>query len=352
MDQAMTPAAPPARSGRHRAKKWLSQIVGLLISVACLTFVFRQLQLAQLRSALTSLHWPHVAAGIASLACGYLLRIKRWAFMLNVAGAMVTSWRCAAPFLGSITLNNVLPFRAGDFIRVLIFPQMLGVRRLTASASLLLERLIDLLTLLLSLGLGLWLDPRSSLPSWLGRGAMLLAAAGSLTLITIVLLGTPVRKIIKKMQIACEVRGNARLINILGLTHDLLAAIDAMARLPALGYLLALSILIWTFESGLFWALLSDIGLRSGAAAALTVMAMVTLSTLLPSSPGYVGPFHLAAYSAASMLGASAAQAAIFAMLAHLGVWLPTTLAGSLAILLNPRLFNARPPHFLKRRSS
>jgi hypothetical protein len=42
------------------------------------------------------------------------------------------------------------------------------------------------------------------------------------------------------------------------------------------------------------------------------------------------------------MLGGSSAQAASFAVLAHLGVWLPTTLAGGIAILVNPGLFKAR----------
>jgi uncharacterized membrane protein YbhN (UPF0104 family) len=70
-------------------------------------------------------------------------------------------------------------------------------------------------------------------------------------------------------------------------------------------------------------------------------MAITTLSTLVPSSPGYVGPFHLAAFTAVSMLGGSDAQAASFAVLVHLALWIPTSLVGALAIWSRPQLFRA-----------
>jgi hypothetical protein len=70
-------------------------------------------------------------------------------------------------------------------------------------------------------------------------------------------------------------------------------------------------------------------------------MSIATLSTLVPSSPGYVGPFHLAAFTAVSLIGGTAAQAGSFAVLAHLALWLPTTAAGAIAILFRPELFRS-----------
>jgi len=62
--------------------------------------------------------------------------------------------------------------------------------------------------------------------------------------------------------------------------------------------------------------------MQANVALAVTIMAIATLSTLIPSSPGYVGPFHLAAFFAIKILGGSAEQATSFAVLAHLSVWL------------------------------
>ena len=59
----------------------------------------------------------------------------------------------------------------------------------------------------------------------------------------------------------------------------------------------------------------------------------------MPSSPGYVGPFHLAAFTAVSLVGGTVDQAASFAVIVHLALWLPTTIAGMIAIGMDPELF-------------
>ena len=112
-----------------------------------------------------------------------------------------------------------------------------------------------------------------------------------------------------------------------------------MSRIPVLLATFLFSMLVWVGEAGLFLALLRGLKLNVGVAFAVVVMAIATLSTLVPSSPGYIGPFHLAAFTAVSMLGGNSAQAASFAVVAHLGLWLPTTVAGALAMLFNPKLF-------------
>ena len=68
-------------------------------------------------------------------------------------------------------------------------------------------------------------------------------------------------------------------------------------------------------------------------------MALSTLATLAPSSPGYIGPFHFAASTAIVILGGEEILAAAFALIAHLCVWVPTTLLGIIAMLVNPTLF-------------
>jgi uncharacterized membrane protein YbhN (UPF0104 family) len=115
-----------------------------------------------------------------------------------------------------------------------------------------------------------------------------------------------------------------------------------MGSLQAMVRVVLLSAIVWAGEAGLFWAMFQGLDLHASYASALMVMAIATLSTLVPSSPGYVGPFHLAAFAAVRALGGSDAQAASFAVLSHLSLWLPTTVAGGIAILLNPKLFASR----------
>ena len=53
----------------------------------------------------------------------------------------------------------------------------------------------------------------------------------------------------------------------------------------------------------------------------------------LAISPGYFGTFHVFAMMAAQAFGASASDAAAFAIVTHLLHWLPVTLTGVAALL-------------------
>lgn len=335
MDATHSSATVTRTAGR---KSWGRQVLGVLISLVCLALVFRRVDFAALKLALVEFRWHFLALGLASLAVDYAARIERWAVMLRAAGAQIRTPVCIAPFLGSITLNNVLPLRAGDLVRALVFPSAIGVSRVTATASLVFERLVDLLTLLLSLGIGLLISPMP-LPEWIGKTVIAAAVVGVVTLAIIIAFGRPLTALLEHIAVRFEQRrGIAKLVR---LGASLVGQISSMGSLRTMLRVLLLSAIVWAGEAGLFWAMFQGLELRVGYPSALMVMAIATLSTLVPSSPGYVGPFHLAAFAAVRALGGADAQAASFAVLAHLSLWLPTTVAGVIAILLNPKLFAA-----------
>jgi len=320
-----------------RSKK--RHFIGIVITCICLTFIVVQIDLDELRAALSQFKWPYLFLGVASLAAGYVMRIFRWWVMLRAAGADIRPMACAAPFLGSIALNNVLPARLGDVIRALVFPTAIGLGRVTSAGSLFMERLVDLMTLLACLALGLVFSTFTNAPEWVGRSAIGLALTGGITLALMFLFSGHVANWCGRMADDHHSSDRKLRVRIFATLRDLFRGLAAMSRLPVLIALFLLSLLVWAGESGLFWALLQGFGFDAGPAFAVSVMAITTLSTLVPSSPGYVGPFHVAAYAAVSMFGGTPGLAASFAVLSHLGLWLPTTIAGVLAILFNPDLF-------------
>jgi uncharacterized membrane protein YbhN (UPF0104 family) len=128
----------------------------------------------------------------------------------------------------------------------------------------------------------------------------------------------------------------------LGIAIDIFAGMHCMVAWKTLGILLAMSIAAWSAEAGLFWALLLGMGLHAGFTAGIAIMALATLATMVPSTPGYFGPFHLAAFSMLTLLDALPADAAVFAVLVHLSLWAPTTVAGAIAIWLNPQMLRSK----------
>jgi uncharacterized protein (TIRG00374 family) len=326
-------ALPAKRAG------WFKHAIGLAITVLCVVVIARRVNLHEVLDALEHFHWPSLVLGIAFLAAGYCLRVLRWSILLGASGAPVTFRNCLAPFLGSIALNNVLPLRVGDLVRALVFPGAMGVSKTFAASSLVMERLIDLMTLLCCLAIGLFAIRTAVVPPMIAHSAVSLAIGGGVTLALGLLFSGAIGGLLAR-QAAMR---TGRLAGVLATIAQLFHGFAAMARPQVLVRVFPVSMLVWAGESGLFYFVMLGFGLPATPVMALLVMAIATLSTLVPSSPGYVGPFHLAAFAAISLVGGTAAQAGSYAVLCHLALWLPTTLAGAVAIWSRPGLFrNAR----------
>ncbi|AHM71361.1 TIGR00374 family protein [Yersinia hibernica] len=324
----------------NKRRNWPKYLIGATITVLCLVIIARQVNISEVIAALENFQWEYLAMGIASLAFGYSLRIFRWALMLSATGTKIKCSTCAAPFLGSIALNNILPLRLGDVVRAFVFPSAMGISKTVATTSLIMERLIDLMTLLGCLAIGLVILSGTHLPPLIAESAVTMAIVGGVTLILGFLFSGSLARYITKIALRrSSSNGPDRLYKLLVIVSDLLSSFEVMSRPKVLFYIIIISMFVWVGESGLFYFLLVGFNFNATPAVAVVVMSIATLSTLVPSSPGYVGPFHLAAFAAVSMLGGTAAQAGSYAILSHLALWLPTTLAGAIAILMKPELF-------------
>ncbi len=326
----------------NKKRNWAKYLIGPTITVLCLVIIVRQINIAEVISALESFQWEYLTMGIASLALGYSLRIFRWAMMLSATGTNI-KWRiCAAPFLGSIALNNVLPLRLGDVVRAFVFPSVMGISKTIATTSLIMERLIDLMTLLGCLAIGLLTLSGTHLPPLIAESAVTMAVVGGTALILGFLFSGSLAKYINHIASRrASSKGPDRIYKLLVVASGLLSSFEVMSRPKVLFSIIIISMFVWVGESGLFYFLLVGFDFDATPAVAVVVMSIATLSTLVPSSPGYVGPFHLAAFAAVSMLGGTATQAGSYAILSHLALWLPTTLAGAIAILMKPELFRS-----------
>ncbi|MDL2402699.1 lysylphosphatidylglycerol synthase transmembrane domain-containing protein [Rhizobium mayense] len=321
---------------------WVRHVVGAGITLICIGAIAWQINAKDVLDAIEHFRWVYLVFGIASLAADYALRILRWSIMLRAAGVAATFENCAAPFLGSITLNNILPLRLGDVVRALVFPKAMGAAKTTAASSLVMERLIDLMTLLLCLTLGLAAATAAAIPPSLIETAVLMAVVGGLVLSLGFLFSGNLAQFFNHLgqRAPAEARSGPLSKVSIGLS-GLFGSFEAMSRPAVLVKLILISMLIWVGEAGLFYFVLLGFGVEAKISTALLVMALATLSTLVPSSPGYIGPFHLAAFFAISLTGGSTALAGSYAVLVHLALWIPTTVAGAVAIWMSPALFRA-----------
>ncbi|WP_051555199.1 lysylphosphatidylglycerol synthase transmembrane domain-containing protein [Legionella fairfieldensis] len=321
-----------------KTQKYIRYITGAFITIACLTLIARQINGKTIVGAIRQFEWAYLLIGLSFLILGYCCRIIRWAWMLRTAKATIKITSCVAPFLGSIAMNNLLPLRCGDLMRAFVFPAAIGISKATATSTVVMERLIDLLTVLVCLTFGLWIVKEIQLPEWVANLLISLGAVGACTLILVLFFS---KKLAGYFYAVSLQTTQSRWATWFEAIYSVLNGFVALARTKTFLNLLSFSLLIWLSDAGLFWSLLKGFKLEVNLPMAMIVMAITALSTLIPSLPGYIGPFHLASFTAISLLGAIPEKAASFAILAHLALWLPTTLAGSISLLITPQLLNS-----------
>jgi hypothetical protein len=90
---------------------------------------------------------------------------------------------------------------------------------------------------------------------------------------------------------------------------------------------------VWLFEAGLFALLLRAFSIASPMRSGVLAMAVTNLGILVPSSPGFVGPFHFFCQQTLMSQGASAELALSAAIAIHLAFYIPVTFWGAVALL-------------------
>jgi uncharacterized protein (TIRG00374 family) len=315
-------------------KKWVRPIVGFAVTALFVWLLTLQVDARLLRVAFARLSPAYALLGVTFLAAGYFLRIVRWWRLLRVLDSEVRVSACVWPFLVSVAANNLLPFRAGDALRVVGFRRELRAPAMRVLGTLVIERLLDLTMLLAIFFTALLGVPAGVVPEAFVRVAALLAGVTAAALIGLVLFAGHARQlagwILARPVVPSEAAARLapHLDNLLGTL--------GMLKSPLLSLqLLGLSAAVWAFEGLVFVTVAAALHVGGAATAPWFALALGTLATLLPSSPGYVGTFDYFAVLGLTAYGADRETATAFAVVVHLVLWLPLTLAG-LTYFLQP----------------
>jgi uncharacterized protein (TIRG00374 family) len=175
-------------------------------------------------------------------------------------------------------------------------------------------------------------------PSWIVQATAIAAVIGSAGTGALVVVG-PGRLVRLTRRVVGYLPVAARAEPILRRLDDFARGIDRPSRSPAVVVAVFVSAACWMLDATTFWLVARSIGVQVSPAAALLIGAVTVLGTALPSAPGYVGTFDLAAATTAQALGVSAAPALALAVLAHAMTVLPTAGGGAVSLLaMNARL--------------
>src|SRR5438874_2059321 len=141
--------------GSHRSttfsRRLVGTSVGLAISAVALYFAFRGTSLDVLLAALRTTRLIPLLLAVALAAMSNLVRAIRWRALFPADAGIPLRYYFTSMMIGYLG-NNVLPARAGDVIRIVLFGKRTGVGISRTAATLVVERVMDAATLLAILG--------------------------------------------------------------------------------------------------------------------------------------------------------------------------------------------------------
>lgn len=315
-------------------KKALRLLLGIGLAVIFVWLIVRQIDVEQIKQAFHNADPLWIAAALAAFVVGYSCRIERWRVMLSLDNPGL-KWRgCAGPLLGSFATNNVLPFRAGDVLRSFAFNRRLGTSSGAVIATLFVERLLDMLMVLVILGAALaFFGMDSSRFAGVGSTVLVVGAAAILMALLFPHFFAPVALAAGRL-LARFVPGVGD--KLLGGIAKSMQTLQHLAKGNTMLKLVAWSVVAWIAEGCIFWFSALALPSISEPLAAWLALPVGTLATLIPSTPGYVGTFDYFTVRAMTELGNISAAATAYALLVHAVLWLPPTLGGGLYLLLHP----------------
>jgi uncharacterized protein (TIRG00374 family) len=319
--------------------------LGALIALTFAWLAFAGLDWSATWQSLSRLQPGPLLVGLSLLAAGYLTRIVRWWLIMRELDPDVPLSSTVGPFLAGMALNNVLPLRAGDVARAVGFCAQLKIPPSQIFGTLVVERLCDLLTLLVFFYVGLLVAGITTVPEQFVTTMCWLVGLSMAVLLVLAVFGPALEQAATRRvaELAAD-NSSSAMHRVLGVIVKLMGAVSVI-RSPQLALRLALlSMLVWLCEGSMFATVAAGLGLEASAAPwfALTTG---TLGTLVPGMPGHVGTFDYFAMLGLMAFGVDQAPAATFALIVHLLLWLPVTAVGLLSlVILKSRMVRLQEP--------
>jgi len=305
--------------------------IGILITLFFIYLSFKKVNFANLFKLIKNTDLKFLIFAIIVFFIGYTIRVERWRITLLRENRNLKWINCAGPFFASITYNNILPLRAGDILRAFTFGPRLKISNTVSIASLLLERILDISMLFLFLCVS-FIFFGNIISTLLGIGSVILLF---ICLLVFLFLFYPFlfEKVFYR-NFGFLKRINPLLFKkIEFVLFQLIDFIKSIKEQKVLLRLFFLSFFAWLCEAFVFWLIAHSISSLNIKMASWVAMPIGTLSTIIPSTPGYIGTFDYFTSQSMIISGNSIQESLSFAILTHLVLWLPSTLVGCLYLI-------------------
>ena len=334
MSEVVDTGPTTQRRARQRGGMAWKVILGLVISAGLLWFTFRNEDPAEI--------WHEIRLAdplllfLATVAGTFVFWIRAWrwkAILEPVRPDTTFRSRFAATTIGFMG-NNVLPLRAGEFMRPYALSRLERVPLVAAFSTLVIERILDgvfvvgslfVVTMLPGFPAGRLAESAQFQTAARGFGALVLVAlAGAAVLVAF---PRPVVGALEAVASKLPFKGLRRFI--IDSLEAFLAGAGILRDPVLLGRASFWTVVHWLVNALAFYFGYRAFGIDLPFLAAVFLQACVGLAVAVPSAPGFFGPFEFATKVVlVGMWGSEESKVVSFAIGVHILTFIPVTVMG------------------------
>jgi glycosyltransferase 2 family protein len=304
-------------------------VVIALATVGLLVFFFRQADLAGVWKALLSANPALLMVSVGITGVTYVLRTFRWQILLSPIQPVPFVAVFRATVVGFATIF-LLPARAGELIRPWMLSRETGISASAAFATVIVERLFDLVAVLVLFCVWRLTPPAPGAVEMDGINAAAIVAglAGAAALAGTFLLAGRSERVGTLTTALARILPARAATAIISLLQKFARGLAVMRRPGPIVGALTLSLALWASIGLSTWVTSRAFGITFPFPASFLLSLFLVAGVAVPT-PGGIGGFH-AAYSFAvtRLFGATQEQAVACAIVLHAISFVPVTLVG------------------------
>jgi uncharacterized protein (TIRG00374 family) len=298
--------------------------LGLALSAVLIWLSVRSLDLAEVGRALASANNVYLLPICAVTLLAFWLRAVRWGWLLRSVKPIGAASLFSATMMG-FAANNLLPARIGELVRPWALGRREKISRSSAFATVIVERVVDMFSILVVLAIGLALHPFPRLI----KDAGFVALATNLGLLVALLLIERNPEKAERLAEWVARRAPARVApQAARLLRNFSAGLGVFRHGPGLFWVTVYSLLLfgvtalglqlcmWAFQLATPWY------------AGLILLVVTSFGIMVAPTPGYLGAIQYACVLGLSLFGVDRATGFSFSIYYHLTQFLPITVVG------------------------
>ncbi|MFH1145158.1 MAG: lysylphosphatidylglycerol synthase transmembrane domain-containing protein [Candidatus Eisenbacteria bacterium] len=310
-----------------------SLAIGMLISAVFLYLAFRKTDLHEVWSHLASARYGYLLPASLLTLAAFWIRALRWGWLLHPVKRISNGKLYSATMIGFMC-NNILPMRLGELVRAYVIGRSAQIRPSAAFATIVVERLFDLFSMIGVFGLILLFFPFDNRTFKIG--AMTAFGVGLTVLVLLIIFQLRSEQFTRCVRpvIPCAIR--ERVLRALDSFQTGLMILRDPGRLAVIG---GLTLIMWFLIVIVIRLCFAAARLEEGGASlaplsSLIVLVVMAIGVMVPSGPGFVGTLQAAAVLGLAIAGYRYQSRALgFSILYHATQWFPVVLVGFLYLM-------------------